>query len=86
MSDYLSDLETRNIGTADVIQPRRPARFEPAQATGALDSLIEPSSFQADIFEEEQITEPTTPAPVRRRGIRLTEKNEKLSSLSNAVE
>ena len=84
MSDYLSDLVTRNIGTADVTQPRRPARFEPARATGALEAVIEPSSFQADIFEEKQIIEPTTPA--RRRGVRLTEKNEKISSLMNADE
>src|SRR5687767_15173016 len=86
MSDYLSDLVTRNIGTADVIQPRRPARFEPARATGALEAVIKPSSFQADIFEEEQIIEPTTSAPVRRRGVKLTEKNEKISSLRNADE
>lgn len=70
MSDYLSDLVTKHIGTADVIQPRRPARFEPAQATGAPEAVIEPTPY----------------ARPRRRGVRLTEKNEKISSLRNADE
>ena len=84
MRDYLSDLVTKNIGTADLIEPRRSARFEPIQTRTALEAEIEPS-FQADVFEEEGIIElPALTRPRRRREVRSTEKSEEISSLKNA--
>jgi len=45
MSDYLSDLAARNLGTAEVVQPRLASRFEPAMPGGALVSA--PPVFDA---------------------------------------
>jgi hypothetical protein len=72
MGDYLSDLVIKNIGMAKVIEPRRPARFEPAQTTAAL-AEIEPP-FRAERFEQERIIELIPPVRLRRE-VRLIEKN-----------
>jgi hypothetical protein len=78
MSDYLSDLVTKNIGMANVIEPRRPARFEPLQTTSALEFEIEPTR-QTDVFETEQTIESRPPARPRRE-VKLIEKTVETSS------
>jgi hypothetical protein len=80
MSDYLSDLVTKNIGTADVIHPRRASRFEPAQAKGALEAPPELFSWQAENLEQENIIEAPPARPRRRREARLNESFEATSS------
>lgn len=45
MSDYLSELAARNLGTAEVVQPRLASRFEPAGQGSALDPA--PPGFNA---------------------------------------
>lgn len=55
MGDYLSELATKNSGTADVIAPRRAAHFEPFQTP--LDAPAEPLFFQPESFALEQAFE-----------------------------
>jgi len=86
MGDYLSDLVTKNIGTANVIQPRRSARFEPLQAKGALEAQIEPPSLQTESFEEEHIIETMPPSSRRKREVKLRERDEIISSREDSDE
>jgi hypothetical protein len=81
MGDYLSDLVTKNIGTAEVIAPRRPARFEPAQASAAPAEIKPP--FRAEGFEEERIIEIISPARPRRE-VSLIEKTADAPSRENS--
>lgn len=87
MGDYLSDLVTKNIGTAEIIQPRRAARFEPTQILTAFETQAESSLFSETSFEQENTIE-TTPRvrPRRRRQIKSSEKNAVISSPENPVE
>ena len=87
MGDYLSDLVTKNFGTAEIIQPRRPAHFEPTQTKGALEVQNEPPSLQTESFAEEHIIEPMAPVrPRHRREARLSEKDEVTSSRKDSDE
>lgn len=42
MSDYLSEVTARSLGTAEVVQPRLASRFEPAMHGGSLDAALPP--------------------------------------------
>ena len=72
MGDYLSDLITKNTGTADVLRPRRPARFEPLHPANLLGAEIDPV-LQTEIVEQEEVTTTTRPRRPRARAIEETE-------------
>jgi hypothetical protein len=83
MRDYLSDLVTKNIGTAEIIQPRRASRFEPAQPQNAFET--ETSLFQAadfGDFEEERTVET---AHINPRRASKTESRETNAAISSPV-
>jgi hypothetical protein len=87
MGDYLNDLVTKNIGTAEIIQPRRAARFEPVQMQSAFEIQAESALFQEASFEQENIIETTPHArPRRAREANPTEKNAVLSRPENSDE
>jgi hypothetical protein len=81
MRDYLSDLVTKNIGTAEIIQPRRASRFEPAQPLNAFGT--ETSVFQATDFEEERTVETAHINPPRAPKTGSRETNAAISSPEN---
>ena len=91
MGDYLSELATKNIGTANVIQPRRASRFEQVQTPGAHDSQTEPLPLQAKSFDivravkEERAGEIKSDARPRRP-MRLSKKDEFISIEGDADE
>lgn len=87
MGDYLSDLVTKNIGTVEIIQPRRAARFEPTQILTAFETQTESSLFSEVGFEQENTIE-TTPhiRPRRTRQIKSSENNTVISSPENPIE
>lgn len=76
MGDYLSDLVTRNIGTANIIKPRRAAHFETIKMPNPSESPAAPSFSQTEDFDE-TFTAEYTPAPSRRpRQVKLKEDGE----------
>jgi hypothetical protein len=91
MGDYLSELATKNIGTANLIQPRRASRFEQVQTPGAHNSQTEPLSLQAESFDIEQAVKEERageiiPDAYPRPPMRLSRKDEFISSEDDAAE
>lgn len=87
MGDYLSELVTKNSGTAEIVQPRRAARFEPISIQSALEAQTESSLFHTASFDEEAIDEIMTPErPRHARQARSSEKNEAVSSRKDSDE
>ncbi|HSK74536.1 MAG TPA: hypothetical protein VK892_22735 [Pyrinomonadaceae bacterium] len=91
MGDYLSELAKKNLGTANVIQPRRASRFEQVQTQGAHDSQTEPLSLQAESFDivqavNEEHGGAINPDVRQRRPMRLSRKDELISSEDDADE
>ena len=64
MGDYLGELVAKNIGTAEVILPRRAARFETAQGKNEFEEQPEP--LQMERFRERQVIEPMPPIQPQR--------------------
>ncbi|HEX8267914.1 MAG TPA: hypothetical protein VF596_21125 [Pyrinomonadaceae bacterium] len=91
MGDYLSELVTKNIGTANVIQPRRASRFEQVQSPGAHDSHSESLSLQAESFDIVQAPNEERGGEIKpnarpRRPMRPSRKDEFISSEDDADE
>lgn len=84
MRDYLSDLVTKNIGTAEIIQPRRASRFEPAQTQGAFETQPETSLFRETDLEVERTIETTQVSPRRAPKTGSREKNAAISNTENS--
>jgi hypothetical protein len=67
MSDYLSNLVDRSLDRADVIQPRLPSLFEPAQGIGSpITGLWQQPEPTAEIIEQ-SVPEVGNPYPVTRK-------------------
>jgi hypothetical protein len=89
MGDYLSELATKNIGTANVIQPRRASRFEQVQTPGAHDLQTEPLSVQAENFDIVQAVNEERGGEIKpdtrpRRPMKSSRKDEFISIEDNA--
>ena len=89
MGDYLSELATKNIGTANVIQPRRASRFEQLQTPGAHDSQTEPLSVQAENVDIAQAVNEERGGEIKpdarpRRPMKSSKKDEFVSIEDNA--
>lgn len=87
MGDYLSELAAKNIGTADVIKPRRAARFEPNGMS--VNVPAEPLFFQPENFDHEHSFEDERSKikpDLRPRGTRLNRKDELGASHYNSYE
>lgn len=85
MGDYLSELVTKNIGTANIIQPRRASRFEQVQSPGAHYSQTEPLSLQAESFDIVQAVNEERGGEIKpdarpRRPMRPSRKDEFISN------
>ena len=86
MRDYLSNLVTKTIGTANVIQPRRAARFESVKTKTTFGAEVEMPS-QAESLEESHLTEPMPSVPrTRRREVKSSEKDEIISRRNDSDE
>jgi hypothetical protein len=91
MGDYLSELVTKNIGMANLIQPRRASRFEQAQPPGAHYSQTEPLSLPAESFDIAQTVNEERGGEIKpdarpRRPMRSSKKDEFISSEDDADE
>jgi hypothetical protein len=85
MRDYLSDLVTKNSGTADVLQPRRRARFEPLLPLSPFEAESEPS-FPKETFEKEEFTQPSPLRRPRRREISRIEETPEITPREDSNE
>lgn len=76
MGDFLSELIARNNGTADVLAPRRAARFETVQEQGTLGFQTGTVSFEPEAFVEENTRESPLPQ-TRMQRTHKAQRNEK---------